>query len=62
MPETTFTMEINCSNAAFDNPDELPRLIHSVADRIAAYNTTGAYIIDANGNNVGRYDFLDAEA
>lgn len=50
-----FHCRINCDNAAFeDGPDELARLIQSVADQVAG-GGVGDNVRDVNGNTVGSW-------
>lgn len=59
-----FTMQLKLDNAAFDDPEELPRILRYVAGAVRVeadeYGKT-APIFDANGNNVGRY-YLELDA
>lgn len=63
----TFTVKIDCGNAAFTDeagnatPDsaapELARILHHIADRLEAGTDYERFrtIHDVNGNDVGRY-------
>ena len=48
-----FTCEIDMDNAAFEDPHELARLLARITR--ASRNTTGASVIDSNGNKVGSW-------
>jgi hypothetical protein len=50
-----FHLEIACDNAAFEDEDELPRLLREVAARLGEGRTSGR-VRDINGNTVGMYD------
>lgn len=56
-----FRMEIDCGNAAFEDPQELARILRSVADSpdIASMGcrTEGVKLRDLNGNTVGEWWF-----
>jgi hypothetical protein len=45
-------LEIETTNAAFDDPNEVPRLLREVATKIEA-GKDGGIIRDVNGNKVG---------
>lgn len=49
-----FSLTIETDNAAFEDPDELGRLVARAAEQIAA-GRTEAPVIDQNGNTVGRW-------
>lgn len=54
-----FTLKIDLDNAAFAEPDELPRILHTVADRLAAnpgmQTASTAAVRDVNGNMCGAW-------
>jgi len=50
----TFHVEIATDNAAFQEPDELPRLLRVVASKVEHGSDAGA-IVDVNGNRVGTF-------
>jgi hypothetical protein len=61
----TFTVKIDCGNAAFD-PDpspELARILRGIAERIERGDdyTMFQTILDANGNDVGRFAIKPAD-
>jgi len=48
------TIRINTENAAFqDNPDEVSRILHDLANRYEAMNRPIHPLYDYNGNRVG---------
>ncbi len=55
-----FTLTIDCDNDAFGRDPELEvaRLLHLTAKRL--YDGEGK-LHDANGNTVGRFQFIDQE-
>lgn len=58
----TFKLEIDCDNAAFENPiDEIVRLLHKTAERLErdGQTFTGCKLLDFNGNSVGKADLID---
>ncbi len=58
-----FTLEINMDNAAFDDSQELPRILRDLAKRIAANPEVGGYSVrDSNGNNVGHARYIGKRA
>jgi hypothetical protein len=54
-----FTVTIHCDNTAFeeDLEGEVARILRGIADRAETAGLDGLYqtILDANGNDVGRY-------
>lgn len=48
-------INIETNNAAFEDPDELPRLLLEIVDRINQGETQGI-IRDTNGNKVGSWE------
>lgn len=58
----TFTMDIDCGNAAFADPDELPELIQKVARKVrdevqsARASYSHGKVRDSNGNTVGSWE------
>lgn len=55
-----FRLEIDTSNAAFDYPDELSRIVRGVARTIEdpPLRRTKGGVRDMNGNLVGRWEFV----
>lgn len=51
-----FTCTINTDKPAFDDPDELPRLLRQITYRIENLHTFGP-VFDINGNGVGRWEW-----
>lgn len=47
-------MEFKTGNAAFDDPDEIGRILRMVATQIDSGETSGT-IRDSNGNRVGKF-------
>lgn len=56
-----FKLSIATGNAAFADPDELPRLLAEVADRVRGGEWSGT-VRDTNGNRVGDYVVTDRAA
>lgn len=60
-----FTVEIDMENAAFEDPQELSRIVAKIAHRVEGEDNTQTYvsvsspIFDINGNNVGRWELGD---
>ncbi len=57
-----FTLAIDTSNAAFEDPGEVPRILRYVADRIEERGSPDAdsgNIRDVNGNRVGEWLTLE---
>lgn len=48
------TIEINTENAAFEEPEEVSRLLKKATILIASGSDFG-FLIDLNGNKVGHY-------
>lgn len=61
MKSENFVLTLHMSHAAFDDApiSELTRVLRDLADRLDSGNADydGAFILDVNGNTVGRYDF-----
>ena len=54
-----FKLEIAMDNAAFDDPGELPRILHELADRIRKNPEVDDYSVrDVNGNTVGQGRYI----
>ena len=51
---STFSIEFTTDNAAFEDPEEIPRILNTVIDRVQNGLYDGV-LIDGNGNSVGRY-------
>ncbi len=58
---TTFQIHISTDNAAFEDDSEIPRILRKIADDIDNGRDISMFqtILDANGNNVGRYGLED---
>ncbi len=55
-----FIVEINCDNFAFENPQELPNILMSLAQKMEdGHNVDGIKLRDTNGNIVGFSQFSD---
>jgi len=58
-----FTLSIKMDNAAFiDGPDELPNILHGLANRVEDLNPdeiSSGSITDSNGNKVGRWEIAE---
>ena len=54
-----FTMKFKTDNAAFDEggASETARILRAVADCVEQGTLESDYILDYNGNNVGKYKF-----
>jgi hypothetical protein len=59
---TTFTVKMDCDNAAFGEDDwertlEIARILRKIADKVEAGQGMAVWetILDANGNDVGRF-------
>lgn len=52
----TFTLTIDCGNAAFADEYELPQLIHEVAHKVQSATAGYGPVIDSNGNTVGSWE------
>jgi DNA-nicking Smr family endonuclease len=52
---TTFTLKIDCDNAAFDDneADEVARILRSIADKLEHGQTNFPNVFDIHGNTVG---------
>ncbi len=51
-----FFMVVDTNNAAFEEYDELLRILHQVARQVTS-STTGRAILDSNGNRVGEWGY-----
>lgn len=49
-----FRVDINLDNVAFEDAEELPRIIDKIARQVRQ-GQTGMGIIDSNGNRVGQW-------
>ena len=54
MGAVVMTINIKTENEAFDDPNELPRLLLEIVDRINQGETEGI-VRDINGNKVGEW-------
>lgn len=56
-----FQLYITTDNDAFEDEGEIPRILREVADDIEAGGAPSMFqtILDANGNDVGRYALKD---
>lgn len=55
-----FKLEIDCDNAAFSDPFELPRILNNVAQVLSlAPGQSEGTCTDANGNHVGDWRFTN---
>ena len=53
-------IEIDMDNAAFEDKDELPRILRSTANKI--YDGEFPSVIrDINGNKVGQFEYMEDE-
>lgn len=56
-----FLLSINMDNSAFEFPDELPRILRKVADRMGNWDNPKINCVfpirDINGDTVGRAEF-----
>ncbi len=55
----TITIEINTANAAFEDSEEMGRILHKMVDRICTKGEDFGKLIDINGNIVGEFDVRD---
>ena len=49
-----FRVNVKMDNAAFENSEELPRILEEIARQLRLGNT-GKQIADSNGNRVGQW-------
>ncbi len=57
MHRTSFSLKINCDNAAFDGDDlplEIGRLLRETAEKVEGGRKAGR-VYDVNGNHVGDF-------
>ena len=52
----TISIQFETSNAAFEDPGEIPRILHEIAENIGNGRLAGR-ILDINGNPIGNYAF-----
>ena len=64
-----FKVLFTTDNAAFDSEDgpyEIARILHQIADQVEQYCTAPPIkhqsIVDINGNDIGRYVWLEEES
>jgi len=50
------TVEIDTTNAAFEDSEEMGRILHKMVDRICTKGDDSGKLIDINGNIVGEFD------
>jgi len=58
----TFRMHVRLDNAAFDDSDELPRLLRRVAGVVTAKGAEPCHaqqLLDINGNVVGQWKIIE---
>ena len=53
------TVEIDTANAAFEDSEEMGRILHKMVDRICTRGEDFGRLIDINGNIVGEFDTRD---
>ncbi len=60
----TFTLEMDCDNAAFegDPAPEAVRILRAIADKIEAGAADNGRVSDVNGNAIGRWYFRNVRA
>jgi hypothetical protein len=54
-----FKMEIDCDNSAFDDPEEVSRILRKLADRICGKREDAGRVLDFNGNSVGTFELKE---
>jgi hypothetical protein len=58
----TFTLDIDVGSAAMAEVEDIVAALREVADRFGDGMEQDGKIIDANGNTVGRFAYVDDEA
>lgn len=54
-----FELKISMDNAAFDDAQELPRILVDLSNEISQYPEEGAWTVrDVNGNTVGEARYI----
>lgn len=54
-----FKMQVDMSNAAFEDNNELSRILREVADKVENLRAMPFLLRDANGNEVGTADVIE---
>lgn len=56
-----FKLKVTMDNSAFDDREELPRILRALADRLENEKTYMGNVRDINGNTVGNFIVEDEE-